>query len=111
MPIVLYNEFYQYMGKIEVNNGFRTIEIKNTLQVSLPMTFPVSSWPAQMGNNIFQRPDDSVIDPQINTPDYHVPTPLGGDGTPLHPEAYNFDINEFVKSEAFESHGDESQSE
>ncbi|KAK7920485.1 hypothetical protein PG985_008507 [Apiospora marii] len=111
MPVLLYNEFHQYMGKIEVKNGFRTIDIINTLQISLPMAVPVSTWPAEMNSSMPQEPDNSVIDPQINMPDRHVFTPLGVDGTTLHREAYELDIDHYIESGAFDSRGDENQPE
>ncbi|KAK8086409.1 hypothetical protein PG994_001383 [Apiospora phragmitis] len=66
-PMYLYNKFGQYMGKIEAKNGFRNIEIRDTMYISLPMTHPLapSSWPAEMNNMLQYRrqPDDSFIDP------------------------------------------------
>lgn len=100
--IYLYSGDQQPMGKIAVKNGFRIIEIRDTLQTSLPMTFPVAAWPVETNShNTPQQPDDSHIDRRLFMS-------IESDENPLHPEADN---DAFDKSGAPNPESAESQQE
>ncbi|KAK7978178.1 hypothetical protein PG988_005668 [Apiospora saccharicola] len=89
----LYDKYGRCVGKIEAKNGFRIYEIKNTLQMCLPM------------------PDVSVIDPQLDTPDLNRFNSFGADGSPSHRKSRVSDMDEYINWEAYDAHGNENQPE
>ncbi|KAK8078055.1 hypothetical protein PG996_004225 [Apiospora saccharicola] len=106
----LYDKYGRCVGKIEAKNGFRIYEIKNTLQMCLPMVLPVSSWPLKT-NDVSPQPDVSVIDPQLDTPDLNRFNSFGADGSPSHRKSRLSDMDEYINWEAYDAHGNENQPE
>ncbi|KAK8039582.1 hypothetical protein PG993_007993 [Apiospora rasikravindrae] len=100
-PTLLYDMHGHYMGKIAVKDGFRTIEIKDTFNISLPMATPGMNQTRQYQQ---EEPDDYLFNA------YNGAT-FGLDDFPLFPEAHQFDIEPLIEAGAFGSARDEEQME
>lgn len=108
LPIChLYDQFGNNVGKIEIKDGFRHVDIKGTLHLSLPL---ISSHVAATPLAGSPGPDLSQIDPRVLAADQHL-TPAKHDDSPLYREAHRLNIDEFIDSGAFDSPGQKSEAE